>query len=369
MKTTGNNRFLDPLCLFESLHILIQNYLPQDQIKLLQQAFFVANEAHKGQIRSSGEPYITHPVAVACILAEMQLDYKTLIAALLHDVIEDTSATYQDMKDLFGKNIAALVDGVSKLDKFKFRDKKEAQAENFKKMLMAMIQDIRVVFIKLADRMHNMRTISTLRPDKQRRIARETLDIYSPLAHIIGIKHLKTELEELGFKVLYPNRYRIIKKVVKIKRDHRKKIITNIITAITDQLIVANISCRVRGYEQHPYAIYYKMYLKEQHCHAIMESYSFQVIVSDVDTCYRVLGQLHNLYKPLPGRIKDYIALPKANGYQSLHTSMRGPHGISVKVQIRTEDMNQMAEMGVIAHWSYKTKNVIGTTVQVDVQL
>lgn len=211
--------------LFESLNQLIQHYLPEDQIKRLQQAYLVARDAHEGQTRSSGEPYITHPVAVACILAEMKLDYETLMAALLHDVIEDTPATYQDMEQLFGKSVAELVEGVSKLDKLKFRDKKEAQAENFRKMIMAMVQDIRVILIKLADRTHNMRTLGSLRPDKRRRIARETLEIYSPLAHRLGIHHIKTELEELGFEALYPNRYRVIKEVVKAARGNRKEMI------------------------------------------------------------------------------------------------------------------------------------------------
>lgn len=211
--------------LFESLNLLIQRYPPEEQIKRLKQAYLVARDAHEGQTRSSGEPYITHPVAVACILAEMRLDHETLMAALLHDVIEDTPATYQDMEQLFGKSVAELVEGVSKLDKLKFQDKKEAQAENFRKMIMAMVQDIRVVLIKLADRTHNMRTLGSLRPDKRRRIARETLEIYSPLAHRLGIHHLKTELEELGFEALYPNRYRVIKEVVKAARGNRKEMI------------------------------------------------------------------------------------------------------------------------------------------------
>ncbi|VEB03670.1 GTP pyrophosphokinase [Klebsiella pneumoniae] len=227
--------------LFESLNQLIQNYLPEDQIKRLRQAYLVARDAHEGQTRSSGEPYITHPVAVACILAEMKLDYETLMAALLHDVIEDTPATYQDMEQLFGKSVAELVEGVSKLDKLKFRDKKEAQAENFRKMIMAMVQDIRVILIKLADRTHNMRTLGSLRPDKRRRIARETLEIYSPLAHRLGIHHIKTELEELGFEALYPNRYRVIKEVVKAARGNRKEMIQKILSEIEGRLQEAGI--------------------------------------------------------------------------------------------------------------------------------
>ncbi|WP_294909526.1 bifunctional GTP diphosphokinase/guanosine-3',5'-bis pyrophosphate 3'-pyrophosphohydrolase [Tatumella sp. UBA2305] len=355
--------------LFESLNQLIEKYLPEDQIKRLRQAYLVARDAHEGQTRSSGEPYITHPVAVACILAEMKLDHETLMAALLHDVIEDTPATFQDMEQLFGTSVAELVEGVSKLDKLKFRDKKEAQAENFRKMIMAMVQDIRVILIKLADRTHNMRTLGSLRPDKRRRIALETLEIYSPLAHRLGIHHLKTELEELGFEALYPNRFRVIKEVVKAARGNRKEMIQKILAEIDGRLQEAGINCRVSGREKHLYSIYQKMHLKEQRFHSIMDIYAFRVIVKDVDTCYRVLGQMHSLYKPRPGRVKDYIAIPKANGYQSLHTSMIGPHGVPVEVQIRTEDMDQMAEMGVAAHWAYKQQGESGsTTAQVRAQ-
>lgn len=354
--------------LFESLNQLIEKYLPEEQIKRLKQAYLVARDAHEGQTRSSGEPYITHPVAVACILAEMKLDHETLMAALLHDVIEDTPATYQDMEHLFGKSVAELVEGVSKLDKLKFRDKKEAQAENFRKMIMAMVQDIRVILIKLADRTHNMRTLGALRPDKKRRIALETLEIYSPLAHRLGIHHLKTELEELGFEALYPNRFRVIKEVVKAARGNRKEMIQKILSEIDGRLQEAGIPCRVSGREKHLYSIYRKMHLKEQRFHSIMDIYAFRVIVKDLDTCYRVLGQMHSLYKPRPGRVKDYIAIPKANGYQSLHTSMIGPHGVPVEVQIRTEDMDQMAEMGVAAHWAYKEAGESGTTAQIRAQ-
>lgn len=351
--------------LFESLNHIVKDYLPKEQIDLLKQAYVVARDAHEGQTRSSGEPYITHPVAVACILAEMRLDLETLMAALLHDVIEDTPATFQDIEQLFGTTVAGLVEGVSKLDKLNFRDKKEAQAENFRKMVMAMVKDIRVILIKLADRTHNMRTLGFLRPDKRRRIARETLEIYSPLAHRLGIHHIKTELEELGFEALYPNRYRVIKEVVKAARGNRKEMIQKILSEIEGRLTEAGISCKVSGREKHLYSIYRKMHLKEQRFHSIMDIYAFRVIVSSVDTCYRVLGQVHGLYKPRPGRVKDYIAIPKANGYQSLHTSLIGPHGVPVEVQIRTEDMDQMAEMGVAAHWAYKEHGESGTTAQV----
>lgn len=357
---------------FTQLETLAQNYLSEEQLKKLYKAYLVAFDAHDGQIRSSGEPYITHPVAVACILAEMHLDVETLMAALLHDVIEDTDATFEDMQQLFGKSVAELVEGVSKLDKLKFRDKKEAQTENFRKMIMAMVQDIRVILIKLADRTHNMRTLGALRTDKRRRIARETLEIYSPLAHRLGIQHIKVELEDLGFEALYPNRYRVIKEVIKSARGNRKEMIQRILDEITGRLEEANITCRVFGREKNIYSIYNKMQLKEQKFHSIMDIYAFRVIVEDIDSCYRVLGNVHSLYKPRPGRVKDYIAIPKANGYQSLHTSLIGPHGVPVEVQIRTEHMDQMAEMGVAAHWAYKegtdATSKHGTTAQIRAQ-
>ncbi|MFC0179684.1 bifunctional GTP diphosphokinase/guanosine-3',5'-bis pyrophosphate 3'-pyrophosphohydrolase [Thorsellia kenyensis] len=354
---------------FYPLQSITSNYLSQDQIKKLYKAYLVAFDAHDGQTRSSGEPYITHPVAVASILAEMNLDVETLMAALLHDVIEDTDATFDDMKQLFGQSVAELVEGVSKLDKLKFRDKKEAQTENFRKMIMAMVQDIRVILIKLADRTHNMRTLGSLRPDKRRRIAKETLEIYSPLAHRLGIQHIKVELEDLGFEALYPNRYRVIKEVIKSARGNRKEMIQRILDEIKGRLDENGIACRVFGREKNIYSIYLKMQLKEQRFHSIMDIYAFRVIVLDIESCYRVLGQVHGLFKPKPGRFKDYIAIPKANGYQSLHTSLIGPHGVPVEVQIRTEDMDQMAEMGVAAHWAYKdgvdVSQKQGTTAQV----
>ncbi|AKC32329.1 bifunctional GTP diphosphokinase/guanosine-3',5'-bis pyrophosphate 3'-pyrophosphohydrolase [Candidatus Pantoea carbekii] len=351
--------------LFKSLNKLIEIYLPEEQIKRLKQVYLVAREAHAGQIRYSGEPYITHPIAVACILANMKLDHETLMAALLHDVIEDTPATYQDMEKLFGKSVAELIEGVSKLDKLKFRDKKEEQIENFRKMIMATVQDIRVILIKLADRTHNMRTLGALRADKKRRIAMETLDIYSPLAHRLGIFYLKTELEELGFEALYPNRFRIIKEIVKTVRNNRNDMIQKILSEIDHCLKKAGVICRVIERDRHLYSIYRKMSSKEKRFHSIIDIYRFRVIVKDLDACYRVLGQIHSLYKPRPGCVKDYIAIPKANGYQSLHTSMIGPYGVPVEVQIRTEDMDQMAEMGVAAQWTYKETS---TTAQVRAQ-
>jgi len=357
------------LYLFDSLKDVAQEYLTEPQIEALRQSYVVAKDAHEGQTRSSGEPYIIHPVAVARILAEMRLDIETLQAALLHDVIEDTEVTKEELEGQFGNTVAELVDGVSKLDKLKFRDRKEAQAENFRKMVLAMVQDIRVILIKLADRTHNMRTLGALRPDKKRRIARETLEIYSPLAHRLGIHNIKTELEELGFEALYPNRYRVLKEVVKAARGNRKEMIQRIHTEIEGRLEEVGLKARVFGREKNLFSIYNKMKTKEQRFHTIMDIYAFRVVVEDADTCYRVLGQVHSLYKPRPSRMKDYIAVPKANGYQSLHTSMVGPHGVPVEVQIRTEDMDQMADKGVAAHWSYKGNgDRTGTTAQVKAQ-
>lgn len=355
--------------LFESLKEVAQDYLPEPQLEALRAAYELARDAHEGQTRSTGEPYIIHPVAVSRILAEMRLDLETLQAALLHDVIEDCNIDKNDIEQRFGHSVAELVDGVSKLDKIKFRDKKEAQAENFRKMVLAMVQDIRVILIKLADRTHNMRTLGALRPDKRRRIARETLEIYAPLAHRLGIHNIKTELEELGFEALYPNRYRVLKRVVKAARGNRKEIIDRILNEIKTRLQEVGLPARVFGREKNLYSIYNKMKTKEQRFHTIMDIYAFRIVVDTADTCYRVLGQMHSLYKPRPSRMKDYIAIPKANGYQSLHTSMVGPHGVPVEVQIRTEDMDQMADKGVAAHWSYKNNSDrTGTTAQIKAQ-
>ncbi|MBY8039161.1 bifunctional GTP diphosphokinase/guanosine-3',5'-bis pyrophosphate 3'-pyrophosphohydrolase [Vibrio fluvialis] len=355
--------------LFDSLKDVAQEYLTEPQIEALRQSYVVARDAHEGQTRSSGEPYIIHPVAVARILAEMRLDLETLQAALLHDVIEDCDVTKEDLEAQFGHAVAELVDGVSKLDKLKFRDRKEAQAENFRKMVLAMVQDIRVILIKLSDRTHNMRTLGALRQDKKRRIARETLEIYAPLAHRLGIHNIKTELEELGFEALYPNRYRVLKEVVKAARGNRKEMIQRIHSEIEGRLQDVGLPARVVGREKNLFSIYNKMKTKEQRFHTIMDIYAFRVVVDSADTCYRVLGQVHSLYKPRPGRMKDYIAVPKANGYQSLHTSMVGPHGVPVEVQIRTEDMDQMADKGVAAHWSYKANgDRAGTTAQIKAQ-
>ncbi|WP_299008237.1 bifunctional GTP diphosphokinase/guanosine-3',5'-bis pyrophosphate 3'-pyrophosphohydrolase [uncultured Shewanella sp.] len=352
--------------LFEGLRESASAYLEQEQLELLIKAYKVAHAAHEGQMRTSGEPYITHPVAVARILAEMRLDHETLMAALLHDTIEDTPVTREELAELFGDAVAELVEGVSKLDKLKFRDKKEAQAENFRKMMMAMTQDIRVILIKLADRTHNMRTLGALRPDKRRRIARETLEIYAPIANRLGIHNIKTELEDLGFQAYYPMRHRVLKEVVKAARGNRNELIASIEGAIVTRLEDTDLIGKVKGREKNLFSIYNKMKNKELQFQEVMDIYAFRIIVDSIDTCYRVMGAMHGLYKPRPGRFKDYIAIPKANGYQSLHTSLFGPLGVPVEIQIRTEDMDQMADKGVAAHWLYKKggSQEQGTTTQ-----
>ncbi|TRX55103.1 bifunctional GTP diphosphokinase/guanosine-3',5'-bis pyrophosphate 3'-pyrophosphohydrolase [Thalassomonas sp. M1454] len=354
--------------LFEPLKKQAETYLSKEHIDLLKKAYVVAHDAHDGQMRSSGDPYITHPVAVARNLADMHLDHETLMAALLHDVIEDTEVTQDELAELFGSTVAELVEGVSKLDKLSFSNHQEAQAENFRKMIMAMVQDIRVILIKLADRTHNMRTLGSLRPDKRRRIARETLDIYAPIANRLGIHGIKSELEVLGFEALYPMRSRALKEAVIQARGNRKEIIANIKDEIESRLAEFGIVAQVIGREKHLYSIYRKMLNKELMFNEVMDIYAFRIVVDEsYDTCYRALGAVHNLFKPIETRFKDYIAIPKSNGYQSLHTSLIGPHGIPVEIQIRTQDMDQMADKGVAAHWLYKQDkdDSSGTTAQV----
>ena len=350
--------------LFEGLKTKVSKYLPTDQVEYIQAAYVLARDAHDGQTRSSGDPYITHPVAVAGILADMHLDYETLMAALLHDVIEDTHYGKEDLSLAFGETVAELVEGVSKLDKLQFSSKQEAQAENFRKMLMAMVQDIRVILIKLADRTHNMRTLGALRPDKRRRIALETLEIYSPLAHRLGIHDIKNELEDLGFQAMYPMRHKALRSAVNQARGNRKAIIEKTQNELVQRLESYKIEGTVLGREKHLYSIYRKMKNKELSFTEVMDIYAFRIVVKSIDNCYRILGAMHGLYKPIENRFKDYIAIPRSNGYQSLHTSLVGPHGIPVEVQIRTEEMDHMADKGVAAHWLYKEANDKDTTAQ-----
>lgn len=336
------------------LHNLASSYLSAECMADVDRAFVLADKAHAPQKRASGEPYIIHPIAVATIIAQMHLDKESIIAALLHDTVEDTGVTPEDIKNEFGPVVEDLVNGVTKLDKLRFHDYKEAQVENFRKMILAMTRDIRVILIKLADRTHNMRTLGSLRPDKRKRIAKETLEIFAPIANRLGISDIKIELEELGIAALYPMRYRVLKSAVTKARNNRKEVVNNILESINRRLKEVNIEGRVLGREKRIYSIYKKMVKKELQFREIMDVYAFRIILDDVDTCYRVLGQMHNLYKPRPSGFKDYIAIPKINGYQSLHTSLIGPHGVPIEIQIRTEFMDQMAARGVAAHWSYK---------------
>lgn len=333
----------------------LTSYLKPEDIGLVEEAFRFSEEAHRGQFRKSGEPYVSHPLAVASILAEWHLDPQGLTAALLHDVMEDTSVTKTEIADKFGKAVADLVDGVSKLDRIEFQTQEEAQAENFRKMLLAMARDVRVMLIKLADRLHNMRTLEAMLPAQRRRIAQETLEIYAPIANRLGLNNLFQELQELSFRYLYPVRYNVLNKATKAARGNRRAVVQKVLDAIKQRLAEANIEANVNGREKHLYSIYKKMLGKSLSFSQVLDIYGFRVIVKDVASCYIALGALHGLYKPIPGKFKDYIAIPKANGYQSLHTTLFGPFGTPLEVQIRTLEMHRLAEAGVASHWLYKT--------------
>lgn len=342
--------------LFSELLSKIAKYLPKDQCAQIAQAFLVAADAHEDQDRSSGEPYITHPVAVACILADMHLDPETLMAALLHDVVEDTKISKQEISLHFGSKVAELVEGVTKLTKIRFETKAEAQAENFRKMMLAMVEDIRVMLIKLADRFHNMQTLGSLRPDKRRRIAMETLEIYAPIANRLGMNNFKNAFEDLGFKALYPMRYRVLEECVRKARGNRRRLVEKIQDAITKRLAEDSVGIvEVNGREKRLYSIFKKMRHKALPFSEIMDVYAFRIIAKDIRSCYVMLGAMHSLYTPIPGRFKDYIAIPKANGYQSLHTTLFGPYGVPIEIQIRTVEMDEMAQNGIAAHWLYKS--------------
>ncbi len=339
----------------DSLATDLSEYLGEDQVNLVRRAYFYAEQAHDGQFRRSGEPYVTHPLAVAGILKEMHMDHQSLMAAMLHDVIEDTGISKTAVKNQFGASVAEMVDGVSKLNKISFNSAAEAQAENFQKMALAMARDIRVILVKLADRLHNMRTLDALSPDKRRRIARETLDIYAPIANRLGMNSVRVEFEDLGFAALYPMRAERIEAAVRASRGNRKEILSKIQHAIEACLDRESLPGRTLGREKHLYSIYEKMRTKRKSFSEIMDVYAFRIVVDSVDSCYRVLGAMHNLFKPVPGRFKDYIAIPKANGYQSLHTTLFGMHGVPIEIQIRTEEMEAMANNGIAGHWLYKS--------------
>ncbi|SHL32396.1 bifunctional GTP diphosphokinase/guanosine-3',5'-bis pyrophosphate 3'-pyrophosphohydrolase [Phytopseudomonas punonensis] len=333
----------------------LSNYLGDEQVNLVRRAYFYAEQAHDGQRRRSGEAYVTHPLAVASILADMHMDHQSLMAAMLHDVIEDTGIAKEALHAQFGESVAELVDGVSKLTQMNFETKAEAQAENFQKMAMAMARDIRVILVKLADRLHNMRTLEVLSGEKRRRIAKETLEIYAPIANRLGMHSMRVEFEDLGFKAMHPMRSERIRAAVRRARGNRKEIVTRIEESLLHCLEREGLSGEVVGREKHLYSIYQKMRGKRRAFNEIMDVYAFRIVVDKVDTCYRVLGAVHNLYKPLPGRFKDYIAIPKANGYQSLHTTLFGMHGVPIEIQIRTREMEEMANNGIAAHWLYKS--------------
>ena len=350
----------DARFLISDLCGFLESYLSREQVSEVYRAYLFGAEAHEGQSRLSGEPYIHHPVAVARILAGLRMDHQCLMAAILHDVIEDTKTAKEQLAREFGPEIAELVDGVSKLTQIKFRSRAEAQAENFRKMMLAMTKDIRVILIKLADRLHNMRTLGVMGPNKARRIARETLDIYAPIANRLGINSIRHELQELGMAAHWPWRYNILRTALRKQRGNRKEVVGNIEEVLRSRLQQEGFDGEVYGREKHVYSIYRKMLEKKLPLNELADVYAFRIIVNSVDTCYRVLGVVHNLYRPMPGRFKDYIAIPKANGYQSIHTVLFGPHGLPIEIQIRTRDMHHVAEEGIAAHWHYKSSSTGG---------
>jgi GTP diphosphokinase / guanosine-3',5'-bis(diphosphate) 3'-diphosphatase len=349
---------------FERLVATLENYLPDDQVEMIMRAYDFGAAAHEGQTRKTGEPYITHPVAVAQELANMHLDAQAITAAILHDVVEDTDASLVEIRQQFGDEVALLVDGVSKLDQIQFRSRAEAQAESFRKMMLAMIEDIRVILVKLADRLHNMQTLDAMPVEKRRRIARETLDIYAPIANRLGINRMKVELEDLGFRYLYPMRYRVLDKARKRSKGDQRQIVRRITEEFESAISAEGMEAEVIGREKHLYSIYKKMAEKKRLLSDVVDVYGFRIVVEDVSTCYQVLGVIHGLYKPMPGRFKDYIAIPRINGYQSLHTTLFGPKGLPLEVQIRTRHMDRVAESGVAAHWQYKAEDRVDATPQ-----
>jgi len=342
--------------LFAELNHRLSTYMSREKIDIIVDSFLLAADAHETQTRSSGEPYITHPVAVACLLAEMHMDPETIMASLLHDVIEDTHYSHADLEALFGEKVAELVEGVSKLTQISFGSKAEAQAENFRKMILAMVKDIRVIIIKLTDRLHNMHTLSALKAEKRRRIAIETLEIYAPIANRLGMNSIKRSFEDLGFQALYPMRYRVLKECVKRARGNRQKLMEKIQAGLAERLKQEGVSPEhIFGREKRLFSIFKKMKNKGLPFSEIMDVYAFRIIARDLRECYVLLGAVHSVYTPIPGRFKDYIAIPKGNGYQSLHTSLFGPHGVPIEIQIRTQEMEEHAEAGIAAHWLYKS--------------
>jgi guanosine-3',5'-bis(diphosphate) 3'-pyrophosphohydrolase len=344
---------------------LLNTYLDPEKVAVILQAYEVGSEAHDGQTRKTGEPYIWHPVAVARILADMRMDHDSIAAAILHDTIEDTPLTKIDIVQQFGDEIADLVDGVTKLDKMKFRTRIEADAESFRKLMLAMSRDLRVIFIKLADRLHNMCTLDSMAPQSRRRIARETLDIYAPIADRLGMNSMKHELEDMGFANLYPWRYRTITEHLDAMTGHREEIVANIMSVLGAKMNEASVPCRITGRQKSPYSIYKKMLAKDLSFSEVTDFYAFRIITQKEAHCYLALGAVHSLYQPKPGCFKDFIALSKANGYQSLHTILNSPYGLPIEIQIRTEEMDKMASKGAAAHWQYKTGEESSGSAQV----
>ncbi|OGS95692.1 MAG: guanosine-3',5'-bis(diphosphate) 3'-pyrophosphohydrolase [Gallionellales bacterium RIFCSPLOWO2_12_FULL_57_18] len=330
-------------------------YLKPKDIERVRVAIEFSRTAHRGQMRQSGDPYVSHPIAVARVLTPLHIDAQAIIAALLHDVVEDTDVTSEQVAEKFGKPVADLVDGLSKLDKIQFETREDAQAENFRKMLLAMARDVRVILIKLADRLHNMRTLESMSLDKRERIARETMEIYAPIANRLGLNDFRHELQDLSFKHLHPNRYAVLSKALKVARGNRREVVSKILDAIRQRLAESNIQANVTGREKDIYSIYQKMQSKSLAFAEVLDIYGFRVLVNDFASCYMALGVLHSLYKPIPGKFKDYIAIPKMNGYQSLHTTLFGPFGTPIEIQIRTHEMHRIAEAGVASHWLYKS--------------
>jgi len=357
--STDSSRFL-----ISDLCAELESYLEPQQIHEVYRAYLFGAEAHEGQTRQTGEPYIYHPLAVARTMGEMRMDHKAIVAAILHDVMEDTQTSKERILNEFGAEVAELVDGVSKLTHLQFRSKAEAQAENFRKMMLAITQDIRVILIKLADRLHNMRTLGVMRPDKRRRIAGETLEIYAPIAQRLGMNRVRRELERLGFAAKYPFRYAVLEEALQRARGHRREPMQKIEAAITQRMESAGIEARIFGREKGIYSIYRKMQEKRLPFREVMDVFAVRIVVGDIDNCYRALGVVHNLYKPVPGRFKDYIAIPKSNGYQSLHTVLFGPHGSPIEVQIRSHEMDRVAQSGIAAHWQYKAGDDSAITAQ-----
>ena len=338
----------------EALSKKLSDYLKPNQIEQVHKAYEFAHEAHSGQFRTSGDPYVSHPIAVANILSSFHMDEDSLSAAMLHDVIEDCGVPKKVIEEKFNKNVADLVDGVSKLDQLDMVSKAEANAENFQKMILAMSNDIRVIVVKLADRLHNMRTIEFLETDKQKRKAKETLEIYAPLAHRIGMNHVYRELEDRSFKVLYPIRYRRLRVALKKNRGNQKRLLNKIKRTLEKKLVDQGIPAYVEGREKHTYSVYRKMKINKRSFEEITDVSAFKVIVDSADNCYKTLGVVHSIFKPIEGRFKDYISIPKSNGYQSIHTGVVGLDGQPIEIQVKTRDMNEMAENGIASHWVYK---------------